>query len=75
LAALRQAGASNQELIIAAVIAAKTRQPARQVYLDVKKRAKTWGYLLQEAKVDTKNMQQTISHILKLDSQVLPSRS
>ena len=75
LAALRQAGASNQELIIAAVIAAKTRQPAKQAYLDVKKDGKTWGYLLREAKVDTKNMQHEISRILKLDSQFLPSGS
>jgi hypothetical protein len=62
-------------LIIAALIAAKTEQAARQVCLDVKKGDKTWGYLLQEAEVDTKNMQREVSHILKLDSQFLPSDS
>ena len=49
-----QAGASNQELIIAAVIAAKTVKPARLIYLEVKNGSKTWGILLQEARIDTK---------------------
>ena len=43
LSALRQAGASNQELIIATVIAAKTKQPATKIYLEVKSGSKTWG--------------------------------
>jgi hypothetical protein len=65
LAAMRQAGASNQELIIATVIAAKTRQTARQTYLEVKSGSKTWGSLLQGVKIDTKNMQREISTVLK----------
>jgi hypothetical protein len=32
---MRQAGSSNQELIIAAVIAAKTGKPIKQIYLEV----------------------------------------
>ncbi|MBC7962340.1 MAG: hypothetical protein H7Y05_05310 [Steroidobacteraceae bacterium] len=39
LAAMRQAGASSQELIIATVIAARTRQPVRQIYSEVKNRS------------------------------------
>jgi hypothetical protein len=66
LTAVRKAGASNQELIIATVIAAKTRQPARQVYLEVKSGAKTWGALLLWANIDTKNMQREITSLLKL---------
>lgn len=68
VAALRQAGASNQELIIAAVISARTRQPARHVYLDVKNGSKTWGALLTSAKIDTKNVQREISSLLNVSS-------
>jgi hypothetical protein len=66
LTSLRKAGASNQELIIAAVIATRTKQPAGQLYLEVKAGAKTWGSLLSWAKFDTRNMQQEIAGILKL---------
>ncbi len=66
LAGLRKAGAINQELIIATVIATKTRQSARQLFLDIKTGAKTWGSSLSTAKIDTKNMQQEIIAILKL---------
>lgn len=66
LAALRRAGANNQELIIATVIATRTRQPAQQLYHEVKSASRTWGSLLSAAKIDTKNMQQEIAAILKL---------
>jgi len=69
LTAIRKTGASNQELIVAALIAAKTNQPARQIYLDVKSGLKTWGALLLWANIDTKNMQQEVSSILKLQPQ------
>lgn len=67
LDALRQAGASNQELIISTVIAAKTGQPARQIYLGVKNGAGTWGSLLQGGRINTKNMQQEVAGLLKLN--------
>jgi hypothetical protein len=66
LSALRKAGASSQELIIATVIATRTRQPAKQLYLEVKSGTRSWGSLLQSAKIDTRNMQQEIADILKL---------
>lgn len=66
LAALRKAGASSQELILAIVLAAKTGQPSLQIYREVKNGGRTWGSLLQDAAIDTKNMQQEISRLLKL---------
>jgi len=66
LAALRKAGSSNQELILATLIAARSRQPARQVYSEVRNGTKTWGTFLQAARIDTKNMQQELVAALKL---------
>ena len=66
LAAMRKAGASNQELIITTLIAGRIRQPARQIFAEVKNGAKTWGSLLEGARINTKNMQQEITATLKL---------
>lgn len=75
LTALRQAGATSQELVLAAVLSARTRQPARQIYQKVKKGSATWGTLLQTAKIDTRNMQQEISGILKLNPKPVARRA
>lgn len=66
LAAVRKAGASNQELIIATLIATRTKQSAQQVYLEVNNGSKAWGALLLWADIDTKSMQREIAAILKL---------
>lgn len=69
LVALRKAGASNQEVIIATVIAVKMKQPVMQIYLVVKSGTKTWGSLLRDSRIDTKTMQREIDAILKLHPQ------
>lgn len=69
LLSLRKAGATNQELIIATVIATKTGQSAMQHFLEVKAGTKSWGSLLSRTTIDTKNMQQEISTILNLRHQ------
>ncbi|MDD5104328.1 MAG: hypothetical protein PHC49_01820 [Desulfuromonadaceae bacterium] len=69
VADMRKAGANNQELIIATVIATKTKQSAKQLYLEVKAGTKTWGSLLSWTKIDTKNMQQEVANILRLHPQ------
>jgi hypothetical protein len=68
LADMRKAGASNQELIIATVIATKTKQSVKQIYLEVNAGTNTWGSLLSWTKIDTKNMQQEVAKILKFHS-------
>lgn len=65
LAALRKAGASGQEIVISAVIAAKSGKPARQIHLEAKKGSQTWGALLQRAKIEPHDMQRELSGILK----------
>lgn len=60
LAALRRAGAGNQELILAGLVAAKTRQPATQLYRGVKGGSTSWGALLQRANIDPAEIQSEI---------------
>lgn len=62
--ALRKAGAGNQELIMAALLAARTGQPAIQLYHDVKGGKASWGGLLQRAKIEPADIQSAVAALI-----------
>ena len=64
LAALRKAGAANQELIITAMVAFKTRQPAIRLYREVKSGSKSWGVLLDGAKISSAEIHREIDKLI-----------
>lgn len=57
LSVLRKAGATNQEVFLATLLAARTKQPARQILASAKS-GKSWGRLLKEAGLDPGEIQQ-----------------
>ena len=63
--AMRTEWAGNQEIILSALIAAKTGRPAKQLYREVKTGTRSWGALLQEAKVSPADIQREIGNLLK----------
>lgn len=64
LAALRKAGAGSQELVMTALLAVKIRQPAMQLYRDVKAGRTSWGALLERAKVEPADIQSGIKAMI-----------
>jgi len=64
LAALRKAGAGNRELILAGLIAAKTRQPATRIYRNVKGGGVSWGTLLTRAGIDSTEIQSEVAALV-----------
>jgi hypothetical protein len=72
LAALRKAGAGNQELIMTGLIAAKTRQPAMKYYRDVKGGGPSWGALLQRAKIEPAEIQSEVAAMVTTSAESRP---
>lgn len=65
LAEMRKGGATSQELILAVLIAVKTGQSPLKLYSEVKKGLKSWGTALNEAKIDTTQIQREVAALLK----------
>lgn len=65
LAALRKAGAGNQELVIIALIAGKTRQKPSQIYREVKSGTASWGGLLQRANISPHDIQAEVTAMVR----------
>lgn len=65
LAALRKGGATNQEVIIAILIAAKLRLPAQKVFLEVRSGKSSWGGLLQRGRIDGHSIGKEVASLLK----------
>jgi len=61
LTALRKAGAGNQEMVMAGLLAARIRQPAMQLYRDVKNGRTSWGALLQRAGIEPAQIQSEVA--------------
>jgi hypothetical protein len=68
LAVLRNEWASNQEVIITSLIAARSGRPPINIYQDVKKGSKSWGALLGEAKIQPSGIQSEFTALLKSSS-------
>lgn len=65
LSKMRKGGAGSKEMIIAALIAAKTGADPEQIFRDVREGASSWGEKLQQAKINSQNLQQEITALLR----------
>lgn len=65
LVTLRQAGVSNQELIISTLIGLRSKRPPGEIVRGAKVDGKSWGELLTAGGIDITNIQQDFSTMLR----------
>lgn len=65
LSALRKAGATNQEVFLAVLVAPRLKQPARQVHASVRSGTKSWGKALAEAGVEPSEIQTAVAALVR----------
>lgn len=64
LVKLRTAGCTNQELILAVLLGARTGGAPFQIYRDVKNGSASWGAFLERAKINPPDIQNELSKLL-----------
>jgi len=64
LTALRKAGATNQEVILAGLLSARMRRPALELFREVKGGRASWGALLQRARIEPGAIQSEIVQLI-----------
>lgn len=62
---LRKERATNQEVILTALLARKNGRACLQIYQEVKRGQKSWGALLAEVKIPSSSMQAEFAALLK----------
>ncbi len=65
LSVLRKEWATNQEVIITALLVSKSRRSSVGIFREVKKGVKSWGALLNEARIQPSGMQAEFTALLK----------
>ena len=65
LTGIRKAGATNQEVFLAILLAPRLKQPARQIHSSIRNGAKSWGKALTEAGVEPSAIQATVAALVR----------
>ena len=61
---MRVAGSQNKEIIVAAFLSKRTKQPASNFYSSVTSGKSTWGKIFNNLKIETKNIETEINKMI-----------